>query len=62
MNLYANWLHDVGKLVYIIGNFTDTAQLKKILDPVDPRYEDTHSEIAFTLGPTRSFQLMLYAK
>lgn len=42
MNLYANWLHDVGKLVYIIGNFTETAQVKKILDPADPRYHDFH--------------------
>lgn len=42
MSLYANWLHEVGKLVYLIGNFSDTAQLKKILDPADPKYNSHH--------------------
>jgi len=56
MNLYANWLHDVGKLVYIIGNFSETAQLKKILDPADPRFLDFNAGIAFTSRLTKSFQ------
>jgi hypothetical protein len=38
MNHYVNWLHDVAKLVYLVGNFEMTGKLKKILDPADPKY------------------------
>jgi hypothetical protein len=29
--MYANMLVEVGRLIYLIGNFSETSQLKKIL-------------------------------
>ena len=37
MNPYVNWLLDVAKLVYLVGNYEQTAKLKKLLDSNDPK-------------------------
>lgn len=37
MNPYVNWLLDVTKLVYLVGNYEQTAKLKKLLDSNDPK-------------------------
>jgi len=37
MNPYVNWLLDVSKLVYLVGNYEQTAKLKKLLDSNDPK-------------------------
>lgn len=44
MNPYVNWLLDVSKLVYLVGNYEQTAKLKKLLDPNDPKYTSLHPQ------------------
>lgn len=39
MNHYVGWLHEVGKLVYIIGSLDKTTQVKAKLDPNDSKYQ-----------------------
>lgn len=50
MNHYVNWLHDVAKLVYIVGNYDQAAKIKKLLDPSDNKYCLPHSETKFFSG------------
>ena len=38
MNQYVSWLHDVAQLVYLVGNYEQTSQLKKFMDPGDAKY------------------------
>ena len=38
MNQYVSWLHEVAQLVYLVGNYEQTSQLKKFLDPGDSKY------------------------
>lgn len=38
MNHYVGWLHDVAKLVYLVGNYERTATIKKLLEPTDQKY------------------------
>lgn len=33
--MYAKSLVDVGKLIYLVGNFSETAQMKKVLESSD---------------------------
>jgi hypothetical protein len=33
--MYANSLVEVGKLIYLVGSFSETASLKKILETSD---------------------------
>jgi hypothetical protein len=62
MITYANWLHEVGKLVYIIGNLNETALIKKTLDPADPKYLHLHPEIVSTFAVWRNFPRMHWQK
>ena len=44
MNHYVNWLHKVAKLVFLVGNYEQTAKLKKYLDSNDPKYPLPHQK------------------
>ena len=50
MNHYVNWLHDVAKLVYIVGNYDQAVKIKKWLDPSDNKYCLPYPETKFFSG------------
>lgn len=62
MNHYVGWLHEVGKLVYIIGSLDKTTQVKAKLDPNDSKYQPYKSEIALIFAALNNFQETLSRK
>jgi len=55
MNHYVNWLHDVAKLVMIVGNYDQTAKIKKWLDPADNKYSLSYPETKFFSDVSNNF-------